>query len=82
MSLCMMVHTPDILDILRLFSPSIAASNERMVSSGRSRRGLVGFERSGSASLLLELFSSCKLSLSHLTDWIAMLVIELHGPKI
>lgn len=36
----------------RLYSLSMAASNERIVSSGRSQRDRVGFERSGSAVLL------------------------------
>jgi len=35
---------------LRLYSPSIAASKERIVSRGRSQRLRVGFERSGSTA--------------------------------
>lgn len=34
----------------RLYEPSIAASKDRMVSSGRSSRGRVGLDRSGSAA--------------------------------
>ena len=40
---------PVLKDCLRLVFPSIAASKERMVSKGRSRRGRVGLEASGSA---------------------------------
>lgn len=32
-----------------LYDPSIAASKDRIVSKGRSRRGRVGLDRSGSA---------------------------------
>lgn len=39
---------PALKDCLRLYDPSIAASNERMVSNGRSRRGRVGLDLSGS----------------------------------
>ena len=49
-------------DDLRLYDPSMAASNDRMVSKGRSRRGRVGFDRSGSAgksSASLHLPKSC-----------------------
>ena len=42
---------PALKDCLRLYDPSIAASNERMVSNGRSRRGRVGLDRSGSTRL-------------------------------
>lgn len=34
---------------LLLYEPLMAASNDRMVSRGRSKRGRVGFDRSGSA---------------------------------
>ena len=37
------------LENLLLYPPSMAASNARMVSNGRSIRGRVGFDRSGSA---------------------------------
>lgn len=36
-------------EFLLLYPSSIAFSNDRMVSRGRSRRGRVGFDRSGSA---------------------------------
>lgn len=39
---------PALKDCLRLYDPSIAASNERMVSNGRSSRGRVGLDLSGS----------------------------------
>lgn len=45
----LLLFLPDLVADLRLYPPSIAFSNERMVSSGRSQRGRVGFERSGSA---------------------------------
>lgn len=32
------------------YAPFIAASKDRIVSSGRSKRGLVGLDRSGSAA--------------------------------
>lgn len=34
---------------LLLYEPLMAASNDRIVSKGRSKRGRVGFDRSGSA---------------------------------
>ena len=40
---------PALKDALRLYDPSIAASKDRIVSSGRSMRDLVGLDRSGSA---------------------------------
>lgn len=40
---------PALIDARRLYDPSIAASKDRIVSSGRSNRGRVGFDRSGSA---------------------------------
>lgn len=45
-----------------MYDPSMAASNDRMVSRGRSRRGRVGFDRSGStgeSSASLHLPKSC-----------------------
>ena len=42
--------------VRRLYSPSIEASKERIVSSGRSHRERVGLERSGSAACLLAVF--------------------------
>lgn len=42
------VVIPELFDILPYF-PSIAASNDLIVSSGLSKRALVGFDRSGSA---------------------------------
>ena len=44
---------PALKDALRLYEPSIAASKDLIVSKGRSIRGLVGFDRSGSAVQVL-----------------------------
>ena len=43
---------PRIIELLLLYPASIALSNDLMVSSGRSKRGRVGLERSGSAGEL------------------------------
>ena len=40
---------PALKDALRLYDPSMAASKDRIVSSGRSMRDLVGLDKSGSA---------------------------------
>ena len=47
--ICRQYVVPALKEALRLYDPSIAASKDRMVSSGRSIRGRVGFDRSGSA---------------------------------
>lgn len=47
--MCRQYVVPALKEALRLYDPSIAASKDRMVSSGRSIRGRVGFDRSGSA---------------------------------
>ena len=46
----MTAHVPDLLTERRLYPPSIALSNDLIVSRGLSQRGRVGFERSGSAT--------------------------------
>ncbi len=56
--ICRQYVVPALKEALRLYDPSIAASKDRMVSSGRSIRGRVGLDRSGSAIQALEtLFS-------------------------
>ena len=46
---CRKPIVPALKDALRLYEPSIAASKDRIVSRGRSIRGRVGLDRSGSA---------------------------------
>ncbi len=56
--ICRQYVVPALKEALRLYDPSIAASKDRMVSRGRSIRGRVGLDRSGSAIQALEtLFS-------------------------
>lgn len=59
----------------------MAFSNERMVSSGRSNRGLVGLERSGSAATWISpvLF---RLAAEGLTDGIAVQIQVLDVSEI
>ena len=47
--MCRQYIVPALNEALRLYDPSMAASKDRMVSSGRSIRGRVGLDRSGSA---------------------------------
>lgn len=47
--ICRPFIVPALKEARRLYDPSIAASKDRMVSSGRSIRGRVGLDRSGSA---------------------------------
>lgn len=49
LDICRLNVVPALKEALRLYEPSIAASKDRMVSSGRSIRGRVGLDRSGSA---------------------------------
>jgi hypothetical protein len=58
----------------------MAASNDRIVSRGRSRRLLVGLERSGSAVVELELLYSETISGS-LTDDLALAVLVLDASE-
>ena len=53
-----MIIVPALKEALRLYDPSIAASKDRIVSSGRSMRGRVGLDRSGSAGQALETLSA------------------------
>lgn len=55
---CKQNAVPALKEALRLYDPSIAASKDRMVSSGRSIRGRVGLDRSGSAVGASEMFFS------------------------
>jgi hypothetical protein len=58
----------------------MAASNDRIVSRGRSRRLLVGLERSGSAVVELELLYRDNFWLS-LTNDLALAVLVLDASK-
>ena len=65
-------------DDLRLYPPSMDASKDRMVSNGRSRRGRVGFDRSGSAgksSVSLHLPYSCNLRTYDVSLCVAVLEV-------
>ena len=53
-----MIIVPALKEALRLYDPSIAASKDRIVSSGRSMRGRVGLDRSGSAGQASETLSA------------------------
>jgi len=61
--------------VRRLLVPSAAALNDRIVSSGRSRRLRVGFERSGSASVDVSNMCRPMASDTRLTDDITVRIL-------
>lgn len=67
---------PALKEALRLYDPSIAASKDRIVSSGRSMRGRVGLDRSGSAGQALETLTAPILCM-YLTDDISICIAVL-----
>lgn len=75
-SIMMEPLVPALNDVRRVYVPSIAASKDRMVSSGRSRRGRVGFDRSGSAfHLLVTLLAP--MNMERHTDYIPIYISVL-----
>jgi hypothetical protein len=71
-------HVPDLLTERRLYPPSIALSNDLMVSRGLSQRGRVGFERSGSAAEESQrLWSGTRRQRRRLTDYITITIFML-----